>query len=43
VFNDGCMLQMLMRRRGNITDFVNKDSTDYAVGFGTMTNNFWLG
>ena len=33
-----------MDRHSISTDFENKDSTDYAVGFGNKyKGNFWLG
>lgn len=34
---------MLMRRENNNTEFAHKDSTDYAVGFGNIRGNFWIG
>lgn len=32
-----------MNRNDGSLDFENKDSTDYAIGFGDVRHNFWKG
>ena len=35
--------QIIMNRNDGSLDFENKDSTDYAIGFGDVRHNFWKG
>ena len=35
--------QVIMERIDGSLDFQNKDSLDYAIGFGDVGRNFWMG